>query len=173
MGRNALATGIIATAAAAVLALSSAPAAAAAAPPSDGVHQTISFVGSDTIEDFTNAYVNGLTKNDNTSVYGGWNNDGVANPGHEDTAVNVVARLDAGQSISVPVDGSCTTPITYDSTNPPPDGSGAGRDALFLRPTTAMRAPPAASTWPAPPAARGWVRTRPVMRFTTSSRWTR
>lgn len=130
MGRNALATGIIATAAAAVLALSSAPA-AAASPPSDGVAQTIAFVGSDTIQDFTAAYLNGLTKNDNTSVYGGWNNDAAANPSHQDTAVNVPARLAASQTVTVPADSACTAPVTYSSTNPPPDGSGAGRDALF------------------------------------------
>lgn len=133
MGRKALATGFIAATAAAIVALTSAPA-AAAVPPSDGAAQTIAFVGSDTTQDFSAAYIAGYTNNAGASVYGGWNNDNVANPSHEDNAVNVPAKLTAGQTVTVPADSECTADTTYGlgtGQTVPPDGSSAGRDALF------------------------------------------
>ncbi|MFC4086483.1 substrate-binding domain-containing protein [Amycolatopsis samaneae] len=90
---------------------------AAAVPPANGIAEVIPAAGSDTIFDITNAVFA-----DANTTGSAWNTD-------PDNYVNIPPVLPAGGSFTVPAD-PWSPGTTYDASNPPPDGSSAGKAAL-------------------------------------------
>ena len=87
-----------------------------AVPPANGTADVLAVVGSDTTFNFMTAFTK--TFNANTTV----NKD-------RDKMINIAAKPTGNQTI--PAQGACTTPRTYGLGHLPPDGSGAGRTALY------------------------------------------
>ncbi|MEC3979220.1 substrate-binding domain-containing protein [Amycolatopsis sp. H20-H5] len=92
---------------------------AAATPPANGLKEVVAAAGSDTIFGVTGAIFTDANKTTPTPVF---NTD-------PDNYVNIPPVLASGQSFTVPAD-LFNPAITYNASNPPPDGSGAGKAAL-------------------------------------------
>ncbi|MFD9894784.1 substrate-binding domain-containing protein [Amycolatopsis sp. NPDC059027] len=90
---------------------------AAAVPPANGIAEVIPAAGSDTIFDVTNAVFA-----DANAASGTWNTD-------PDNYVNIPPVLKGTASFTVPAD-PWSPGATYNASNPPPDGSSAGKAAL-------------------------------------------
>ncbi len=105
---------VAATGALAVVALGGGT--ALAVPPPNGSVQQLAIVGSDTTFNFMTQFTK--VYNANTTI----NKD-------RDKLINIAAKPTANQTI--PAEGACTTARTYGVGHLPPDGSGAGRKALY------------------------------------------
>ena len=105
---------VAATGALAALALGGGTAQALPGP--NGTVQQLAIVGSDTTFNFMNAY--STVFNSNTTL----------NKDH-DKLLNIAAKPTGDQTI--PAEGKCTADRTYGLGHLPPDGSGAGRKALY------------------------------------------
>ncbi|HEV7980395.1 substrate-binding domain-containing protein [Amycolatopsis sp.] len=88
---------------------------ASAVAPANGLPEVLASAGSDTIFSVTGA----ILANANAAA---WNTD-------PDNYVNVPPVLAAGTSFTVPAD-PFNNAVTYNASNPPPDGSSAGKAAL-------------------------------------------
>lgn len=89
---------------------------ALAVPPPDGHIQQLAVVGSDTTHNFMTTFTKA------------WNANTTINKDH-DHMINIAALPTVNQTI--PAEGACTTARTYGLKNLPPDGSTAGRQALY------------------------------------------